>query len=335
MRLIPPSLLLALVLPAAPAFGNCEVGGYSIHTLAEYKPSEPHRFVLPYWKEGGGRLGFAPSYVEGEPVNALASPTLRLEHAGAVCANPSYTSIERYHAPHDIQHRLDATACGALFENLPTHGYAFVDTTRFVMSFADALPIDFVSLGEEDLASLEAEIAAQLPRLPLYAESGPGGREGRGRIDASHIRGMRLEPTSVGLGPRPFVLAIAVLDLTGVDALYDLSYFGERLPARLRAEDRLEYPVIFFRRAGGAPTYAGDGSWCASVRVGDLLGRGGHAAPERGSSSLLGAAERFRLTGAFDANGDGAPDVLEVNERFAYLLEPDGRFFVIRIGAGC
>ena len=49
----------------------------------------------------------------------------------------------------------------------------------------------------------------------------------------------------------------------------------------------------------------------------------------------LGAVERFRITGAFDSNGDGAPDLLEVNDRFAYLLEPDGRLFVVRVGLGC
>ncbi len=328
-------LVLAVALKAGAASGNCEVGGYMIHTLAEYKPFEPTRVVLPYWKEGGGRIGLAPNYVDAAEGTALASPALQLEHAGAVCAKPTYTMVERYRAPHDIQHRLDTVGCDDLLEDLPTHGYAFLDTTKLTMSFADALPIGAVQITEEDRDSLEAEIGAWLPQLPLYAESGPGRGEGRGRIDASHIRGMRLELTTVGLGPRPFTLAIAVLELEGADELYDLSYFGTRLPARLRAGDRLEYPVIFFRRPGGAPTYAGDGSWCASVDVADLLGRGGHSPSNRDGDSLLGAVERFRLTGAFDANGDGAPDVLEVNGLVAYLLQPDGRFFVVRYAAGC
>jgi hypothetical protein len=93
--------------------------------------------------------------------------------------------------------------------------------------------------------------------------------------------------------------------------------------------------VIFFRRPGEPPRYAGDGSWCASANLGDLLGASAAEAPPREDAALLGAVERFRLTGAFDANADGAPDVLEVNERFAYLLEPDGRFFVIRYALGC
>jgi hypothetical protein len=49
----------------------------------------------------------------------------------------------------------------------------------------------------------------------------------------------------------------------------------------------------------------------------------------------LGAVDRFRITGAYDVDADGAPDLLEVNDRVTYLLEPDGRLFVVRIGRGC
>ena len=319
--------LLCLMLAAAPAFANCEVGGYLIHTVAEYKTCEPQRFVLPYWKESASRLGFAETGIRCDH-SALRGPKLSLSHGNQICSRTAYSQVDRYKAPNDIEYRLDAPRCGALLENLPSHGYAFLDATQRTLRFTDALPIGILELDASDRAALEAEIEAQLPGLTLYAESGILGQMLRGRIEPGDIASTQIETMTVGFGQRPFVMAIAVLTLRNLDRLYGgLEWLPADLAPRLRI-NTIEYPVIFFRPSSGSARYVGDGSSCASTRAfrGD---------PQPETTPQLGAVERFRITGAFDSNDDGAPDVLEVNDRFAYLLEPDGRLFVVRFGLGC
>lgn len=311
-----------------PAFGNCEAGGYSIHTIAEYKPYEVQRSVLPYWKETPTGLGIEPNRVDdlSRHLPALRSPGLRLVHGNRSCSGTTLSLRERYVDPHE--RRLDAPLCGYLLEDLPSHGYAILDGTRATLRFMDALPIDLVDLASQERAVLEAEVRARLAGLTLYAET--FGEE-RARIEAAAVVSSRIETTTAGFGPPPFAMVVAVLELRNLDRLYrdgGRGYApGFDVPARL-AGRTIDYPVIFFRTRAGGVRYVGDGSSCATSSV-------VAAAVNSGPRDPLGAVERFRVTGAFDANSDGAPDVLEINDRFAYLLERDGRLFVIRVGVGC
>lgn len=192
-------VLLCLVLTASPGFANCEVGGYWIHTLAEYKPYEPQRIVVPYWKESASRLGFAETGLRCD-YSELRSPRLTMSHGDQ----------DGDRCPHPAQHRS---------------------------------------------AVRRARVDAR-PRAP---SPGPDGRVP-----------------------------------------------GDLLPCALR-------PSALRRRR-------------VELR---LLSRGLGISPA-GRSRTAG-----RLTGAFDSNGDGGPDLLEVNDRFTYLLEDDGRLLVVRTGLGC
>lgn len=315
----------ALALAAPPAFGNCEAGGYWIHTLAEYKPYEAHRVVLPYWKESRERIALDSNGIDHQDaqyLDSLRSPELLLAHANLRCAGTTFSLRERYVEPHEL--RLDAPRCEALLENLPSHGYGLLDTTKHTLRFTDALPIGLVELDHADRAALEAEVTARIPELTLYAET--AGQNGE-RIEANDVVLSRVETTTVGFAPRPFVMAVAVLTLRNLDRLYPSIEWDAELGTKLRGRT-IEYPVIFFRSSAGELRYVGDGSSCATYPVASAASR---PDPPR----LLGAIERFRLTGAFDTNGDGAPDLLEVNDRFTYLLEPDGRLLVVRVGLGC
>jgi hypothetical protein len=322
-------LVLLLLSPGAPAFGNCEAGGYAIHTSAEYKPYEPYRIVLPWWKEQPEQLGFAPGYVADGPLGELlAEPRLHLEHENHGCTATGYAAVERYQAANDVQHRIETWGCRGFFDGLPSRGYAILDGTRRRLRFLDPLPVGAAELAPDDRSALEAEVRDRIPSLALYAET--AGQNGE-RIEADDIVSTRLETTTVGLGERPFTVAVAVLTLRNLERLYADRGFGyapgDGLAHRL-AGRTVEYPVIFFRTPPGRLRHVGDGSRCATLPV--------HAAAA-GADPLasLGAVERFRISGAFGSDAAGGPRVLEVNDRFAYLLEEDGSLFVVRVGVGC
>jgi hypothetical protein len=323
-----PCLIAVSVLLSNPAFGNCEVGGYSIHTIAEYKPYEVERSLLPYWKETPTGIGIEPNWIDdlSKHLPALQSPGLRLVHGDRSCSGTTLSLRDRYVDPHEL--RLDAPLCGNLLENLPSHGYAILDGNHHTLRFMDALPIDIVDLASQERAVLEAEVRARLSGLTLYAES--FGEE-RARIEAAEVVSSRMETTTVGFGPPPFTMVIAVLELRNLDRLYrdgGRGYApGFDVTARLAGRS-IDYPVIFFRTRAGGVRYVGDGSLCATPSV-------VAAAVNSGPRDPLGAVARFRITGAFDGDSDGTPDVLEINDRFAYLLERDGSLFVIRVGVGC
>lgn len=119
---------------------------------------------------------------------------------------------------------------------------------------------------------------------------------------------------------------------------------------------KVGYPVLFFASAGSL-AYAGDGSHCSSVPViyrnMDIVNREQKLidpkfTPERGGIAEkdqypkdkaglhdLGVLDRFKVTNAFDLDGDGKVDVIEINERFAYRLLPGLKFEVINFGMGC
>ena len=73
----------------------------------------------------------------------------------------------------------------------------------------------------------------------------------------------------MGLGVRPFTMAVAVLTLRNLDRLYarGAGYAAGEVIADLLAAQTIEYPVIFFRSASGLLRHVGDGSWCATGPV--------------------------------------------------------------------
>jgi hypothetical protein len=328
MRKLLPVLIAALALSAAElAFANCEAGGYWIHTVAEYKTYEPHRVILPYWKEGPESLGLDANGLDrlDDFAGSLRKPNLSLRHDERSCSGAAFTVRKRYVQPHE--YRLDAPDCRELFEKLSGRGYLLLDQAEPAVRFSETLPIGVTDLEPDDRIALEAQIRGQVMELTLYAEAGPTGRFQDERIWPGDIVSTRVEVTTVGAGPRPFVMAVAVLTLHNLDRLYPSIEWDPGLGAKLRGHT-IEYPVIFFRPPNAELRFVGDGSSCAVYPVAS-------AASLPNPPIQLGAIERFRLTGAFDTNSDGAPDLIEVNDRFTYLLEPDGTMLVVKVGLGC
>jgi hypothetical protein len=86
-----------------------------------------------------------------------------------------------------------------------------------------------------------------------------------------------------------------------------------------------EFPVIFFKRGDGEPSYVADGSWCASYRLVQNI---------EADIKDLGPTERFQVKRAFDFDGDNGPEMLEIND-VLYLLKTDNSLKVIRNPMGC
>ena len=119
---------------------------------------------------------------------------------------------------------------------------------------------------------------------------------------------------------------------------------------------KVGYPVLMFSSKGKVE-YVGDGSHCSEVPVMhrnmELVNReekkrnpaykatrGEIADPSKFPKDKnglfdLGLLERFKVTNAFDMNGDNQVDVIEINNRFAYRILDGFRFEVINLGMGC
>ena len=85
-----------------------------------------------------------------------------------------------------------------------------------------------------------------------------------------------------------------------------------------------DFPVLFLSQSGGPSRYIGDGSACAGLRL--------HLPS---ADAFLGALDRFVISGAWDLDVNGTPDLIQVNDRVLYWIQPDGPLLVLDYRQGC
>lgn len=119
---------------------------------------------------------------------------------------------------------------------------------------------------------------------------------------------------------------------------------------------KIGYTVLMFSQ-NGKVKYVGDGSHCAShmifyknlkldnrnkmkrdptlrIHPVEVAGENEYPLDKQGYYDF-GTLDKFKVTNAFDMNGDGNVDIIEVNERFAYRILNGFDFEVINYGWGC
>jgi hypothetical protein len=290
---------LALLLAA-----NCEAGGYTIHTIAEYKKYEAKRVPIVYVKQGQWLDVDLNAIDVGAPFDG--APVRTLTHRGGSCALGSVKI--------PLSGRLKLGSCAEFAKALPQRAYAFFDTTKGIVDFPDELPLAEALPQERSQAEAAAE--ALLPQLTLHAnnfmEEKPGGDD---VLDLLRAKARRFEHAAAGGLPPRFLLSTMVLTLPHAYRYY--SYATDAKP------HDFDFPVLFLTLGNAKMFYFGDGSECAFSRT-----------SSQRTAKNLGPTDRFKLTGAYDFDGDGLPDVIEINRAVAYLIE-NGTLKVIDYTQGC
>lgn len=295
---------LALLAAGPRGLANCETGAYSIHTVAEYAELDGAGTWLFRTGLRDGELELAPVATETEMViwrlhRLLTSDdgaAFRVELRGAECF-PDLSTVRLLRSAERMDGLvLRLTPCGPLPDE---DGVAVYERDRRRLRFPvplavqEATPSDAATLAE-GLRARSLELGLRL--LPAAPAISAGDVVG---VEARHTR----------IGDAGFWSSIVVLRLRNLERLFDGGDGGLYLAGgyleRSAVRDRFgDFPVIFFRWPGSEPVYVGDGSWCAGYRFG--------MEESRRQAGEVGALDRFVPRRAWDDDGDGLPDLLEI-----------------------
>lgn len=330
---------LLSVLVNTPAFANCEAGGYMIHTLATYKKADHQVFAIL----ADNKITLNAIDDTTELRNQIVGEYLA-KKSGKACGktNIEISGLDVYDGP---QLALKSGDCAKITSKSGI--YILIDKKEKQVLLGSPVSIEGPTLRPEWAARTKSLLSTT--NLP-----GSSPEKMIHKSDILNLNSFPVHETSLG---KSFSVLTAELHVKNVEKYFKdegYAYYGKQYMNFEKV--KVGYPVLFFASAGSL-AYAGDGSHCSSVPVMyrnmDLVNReqklrdpkfkperGGIAEPNqfpKDSSGLydLGVLERFNVTNAFDLDGDGKVDVIEINERFAYRLLPGLKFEVINFGMGC
>lgn len=335
-------LILCVCIPYR-SFSNCEAGGYSIHTKATYKSHDQQVYAILRGKSieinsiddfGADTPSFRKSLVGDYGV----------QYQGKDCgtAKIQVDGLDEYENP-----SLSIGALSCIDLEATRGSYILIDKEKKKLVIGTRLKVDgpFV---EKELNPKVNDIIHNTKFSAIYPN---------GTIDKADILNLESFPVySIKLG-NDFSVLIATLYIKNVAKYFKskgYAYYGEQY---MKFENtKVGYPVLMFSSKGNIE-YIGDGSECAEVPVMyrnmELVNReeklrdptykaarGGTARPDdfpKDKDGLfdLGVLDRFQITNAFDMNGDGEVDIIEINDRFAYRILEKFKFEVINMGTGC
>jgi hypothetical protein len=331
-------MISVMFLPAS-LYANCEAGGYMIHTEATYKKTDNQVFAI-----------LKDDKIELNAIDATTALRKELvgkyltKIAGNTCGT---TSVEISGADIYDEPQLVMKFNECLKASSNDGKYILVDKKEKQILIGTPVPIKGPTLNPERVSRtkeiiLTTNLKGSTPNKSIE------------KSDIINLDSFPVYETTLGTNFSVLTAELYVKNLEKYfkDEGYD--YYGKQYQDVVNL--KIGYPVLFFA-TGGNVTYAGDGSHCSSMpviyRTMDLVNRelkmrdpnfkpenGGIAEPDqfpKDEAGLhdLGVLERFKVTNAFDLDGDGKVDVIEINDRFAYRLLPGMKFEVINFGMGC
>ncbi len=331
------ALALSTLLFSSSMFA-CSDGGYWIHTPAKYKKPNQEFYVIIHKK----RLMLTTNY-HGYSDSHLKS-ILRnydLFYNGAKCGKATIKK-DGFDFYGNDAYGIDRNGCDKL--KISERTYAHINTQKGIMKVGQKLSIS----NEINTSNKKKEIREIIKKTKLWSNKDFGIV---GRIqdkDIQNFESFPIKKVSVG---KNFSMYIANLHIKNLG-----KYFGGRGYANYGKEYervegvKVEYPVLFFEH-GDKISYAGDASACSGWTVFDkyagVVNRRMHAKnpkykPSYGRVSPtvrypkdseglnnLGLLEKFKITDAFDLDGDGVVDILVINQKFAFSIGKNGELEVI------
>lgn len=319
--------LLAL-LSALPALANCEAGGYMIHTVAEYGKPGPGLELMTYELKGD-TLTAKPGATFEEQARATfrEAKAAKLSLGKELCTPKTawkYAEDQESTTPEIGVYSLDLSPCKGFAARLAARGYLTVKPSDGTATFGKKLEVkDAKADTHAELRKFAAADARKrkLERPGRLFEGKMGWESGENvPLKPEDIKGSESRVVEIG----GFRMITEVLHLSPLPPLpKEQKEVTESSSAPLAAGSGklVTYPVLYFTAPmAKEPRYIGDGSYCSS-NIGI-----------KGDPSDKG---KFTVTNAFDFDFDGNPDLLEVNERFAYWLDDKGVPLVVNYGQGC
>lgn len=342
MKTKPPLLLLLLasgLLSTVPTFANCESGAYLIHTVAEYAELDSSRTWIFRSSLAGNRLEIQPSASTSEASVQRLVAFLRGPHRGQLqirrgevaCSLEPEESVELARKPELLdRYAASFTICPELAARdgaeSPQRSTVLFDRDTKTLLFPTPLEVHPprqapVGLGKDAGPNPWELWQERLERLDLRASEAPDAD----RITRQDIAGLTELRVDIGRRETGYGVVILALRLHHLETL--LPDDGYLDPSKI-AGAQAEFPVLFLDPGTGQkPVYIGDGRWCSSYRLSmEIMASTG---------PFLGALERFTVTGAFDTNQDGRPDLLRVNDQVVYRLGGEKALEVVDWGEGC
>ena len=312
--------LLPALLLSSPADANCEAGGYQMHTVAEYGSGDPDTNFLLYRHDAEkGQLRLQRTASGGGDLFDSAAPrsvtllrgdtrcTLEAADEGGVAQKTEEEGQELV---------VPLNGCADFAKGIPASGYLQVRLSQNHWLLPTELPLKSDASARPAPAHAAEIRQVALRQLGRWLHGEPMGSRAIAEADILNLDQPDITHTTAGEGFTLWAMRYRITHLAELRS-------GLNIPTPVPPV--VGFPVVFLQRGEAAPVFIGDGSWCA-LAVGYPVPRPGADIPE---------VERFTLTKAFDLDGDGLPEVFELNSAFAYHLAEDGKLWVFHYGEGC
>lgn len=321
---------------------NCEAGAYMIHTKATYKKQDNLVYAI-LSNSGQIEVNSIDEDHGPEPFSTSLVGEYTSYYGQEKCSKVKVKieGVDNYETP---QLKMSKVFCE---EASPaTGGYILIDTMEKKIFIGKPLSVSEAS--KRTPAKSERDI--------IYQNKFPGSNPKQmiELNDFTNLDEFQVYETKIG---ENFSIVVAELFIKEVAKYFKsegYAYYGQQYMDFKNV--KVGYPVLMFS-SGGKTEYVGDGSHCSVVPVMyrnmDLVNRemklkDPKYVHSRGSIAkaddfpkdenglhYLGLLDRFRVTNAFDMDGDTKVDVIEINGRFAYRVLDNFKFEVINWGMGC
>jgi len=180
----------------------------------------------------------------------------------------------------------------------------------------------------EDGSFIEKVSAALISKTGFTATSSVNGKVGYGTIEKSDIvnlKKLKFTHTQIGSADQKFISSTTNLKIKNYGKYLANVHKDKKYVIRLN-ELLVNYPILLFT-FGENTIFFGDGSPCLDY---DSY----MAAIQKKDNSDIVVSE-FKITSAFDLSGNGFPDIIVVNNDLIYLVDSEGKFYVVSSGIAC
>ena len=356
-------LLSASLIKLSTTWANCEAGGYSIHTIAEYRSSNKLGTFYKFSKqEGKNHINIFNTVVgdsQGVSPPSFKKDDIKIYLGTDHCTlNKNITAkIKTTRSKNEYDEIFRETkiffdGCENFFSRLPKDGYIVTDGTSNKIYLPQALDINTnLKPTKNEISEITKAIKNRINQKKLAG----------GKISNKNVKTITVTKTTAGNANPPFRMGMGILLLDNPFEVYPnmegYRYYGEEY---MDFKDKLfEFPVLYFTDSKNKFSYIGDGESCGNVPIfyrniekvnSEMQAKDDKYKPKRAGGSQfknivdypledkrfnLGPTDRFTITGAFDLTGDEYPNIIKVNERFVYAILGDEKIIVINYGMGC
>lgn len=294
---------------------NCEMGISAIHTIAEYRKSNLKKAFLVAKNRDLTRTSIFKD---------LPFDLFEKVYTVKTSINDCKTLKLIKHKNFDVHYGPHYTVVGC--PDFPNSAIIEIDHEKSEVIIPTELVVKMSS--PEDGSFIEKVSAALISKTGFTATSSVNGKVGYGTIEKSDIvnlKKLKFTHTQIGSADQKFISSTTNLKIKNYGKYLANVHKDKKYVIRLN-ELLVNYPILLFT-FGENTIFFGDGSPCLDY---DSY----MAAIQKKDNSDIVVSE-FKITSAFDLSGNGFPDIIVVNNDLIYLVDSEGKFYVVSSGIAC